>query len=113
MSIIPMNVRVDVEENGFTVTDNNGFQRFLPVTGEEGSFLFKVDVVKQDSPLGFKSLVKHIDLSAYTDAALERYSNILGKTLKTMKSDSATWQQKLAALIFNVEFAKYFELRVK
>lgn len=113
MTTLPLNVQIDVNENNFTLTDKMGFQRFLPVNGEDGGFLFKVDVLNRESHLGFKTLVKNINVSDYTEEAQERFANLSGLTLSKIKEDSAGWQGKLAAIIFNSEFAHYHELRTQ
>ncbi|MDK9790069.1 hypothetical protein [Vibrio sp. D431a] len=107
---LPLNVYIDTSEYNFTLTEKKGFQRYLPVMGEDSSFLFKVDVNNKDCRLGFKSLVKHINIEDYSEEELNRFARGEGLKLQSVK-ESSDWKAKMAAIIFKTDFAFGLDLR--
>lgn len=111
MKQLPKNVYHDIMDEGFVLTDLNGYQRFRAVDGDAFNYLFKVDINAPNNTGGYKTIIRHIDLHEYRDEAIRMFAELSGINLDMAKQANYLWQPRVAASIFGSSLAAHLNLR--
>lgn len=111
MKQLPKNVYHDIMDEGFVLTDLNGYQRFRAVDGDAFNYLFKVDINAPNVSGGYKTIIRYVDLKEYRDDAINMFAELSGINLDMAKQANYLWQPRVAASIFSTSIATYLNLR--